>query len=122
MSKKILIADDYDDIRDMMVVVIEGLGFQVIEARNGSEAVDLAAEHKPDVILMDLAMPFMDGIEATETIRSRKDISHIPIIAITAFGAQYADQARRAGCDRIIQKPVDIFTLKPILDAYATKT
>jgi CheY-like chemotaxis protein len=119
MAKKVLIADDYDDIRDMMVLVIEDMGYQVIEAKNGSEDVEIAVEHHPDVILMDLAMPFMDGIEATEAIRSRKDLSDIPIIAITAFGTQYADQAKKAGCDRIIQKPVDIFTLKPLLDAYA---
>ena len=54
MQGKVLIADDYDDIRDMMVLVIEGLGYQVIEAKNGAEAVDLAAEHMPNVILMDL--------------------------------------------------------------------
>jgi two-component system, cell cycle response regulator DivK len=118
MLKKVLIADDYDDIRDMMVLVIEGLGYQVIEAKNGAEAVDLAAEHKPNVILMDLAMPFMDGVEATQEIRSREDLAHIPIIAITAFGSQYADQAREAGCDQILPKPVDIFTLKPILETY----
>lgn len=118
MQKKVLIADDYDDIRDLIVLVIEELGFEVIQARNGSEAVDLAVEHKPDLILMDLAMPFMDGIEATETIRSHEDLAHIPIVAITAFGAQYADQARQAGCDQVIPKPVDIFTLKPLLDTY----
>lgn len=119
MQGKVLIADDYDDIRDMMVVVIEGLGYEVIEAKNGAEAVDLAAKHKPDVILMDLAMPLMDGVEATEAIRSRKDLANTPIIAITAFGAEYADRAKAAGCDKILQKPVDLFALKPILDSYA---
>jgi CheY-like chemotaxis protein len=119
MQGKVLIADDYDDIRDMMVLVIEGLGYQVIEAKNGAEAVDLAAKHMPNVILMDLAMPFMDGVEATQTIRGRRDIAHIPIIAITAFGAEYTDRARAAGCDKILHKPVDLFTLKPILETYA---
>jgi two-component system, cell cycle response regulator DivK len=119
MPGKVLIADDYDDIRDMMVLVIEGLGYQVIEARNGAEAVNLAAEHMPNVILMDLAMPFMDGVEATQTIRGREDLAHIPIVAITAFGAEYTDRAREAGCDKILHKPVDLFTLKPILETYA---
>jgi CheY-like chemotaxis protein len=119
MQGKVLIADDYDDIRDMMVLVIEGLGYQVIEAKNGAEAVDLAAEHKPNVILMDLAMPFMDGVEATQAIRGRADLAKIPIIAITAFGAEYTDRALQAGCDKILHKPVDLFTLKPILDSYA---
>jgi len=116
MAKVVLIADDYKDIRRMMRVLLEAHGFTVVEATNGVEAVDKAVDERPDIILMDLAMPLMSGIEAARTIRKHEELSRVPIIAITAFGEEFRSEAIEAGFDEIMQKPVDLNRLKPLLD------
>jgi len=116
VAKIVLVADDYPDIRRMMRTLLERHGFTVIEATNGVEAVDKAVAERPDIILMDLAMPLMSGIEATRTLRKHEELSRIPIIAITAFGEEFRSEAIAAGCDEIMQKPVDLNRLRPLLD------
>ena len=85
-NKKILIAEDNDDSRVMLRVFLESHNYFVVEARNGEEAVRLAEREKPDLILMDLNMPEMDGISAVSLIRNITELSKVPIIAISAFG------------------------------------
>lgn len=118
VSKKILVAEDYDDIRIMMKVCLETYGYDVIEAADGYEAVEKAVEYKPDAILMDLAMPVMDGIQATSAIRKHSELAGIPIVAVTAYADFYDIRARDVGCNDVIPKPIDFNQLKPILQKY----
>lgn len=118
MSKTVLIVEDYVDIRAMMKFLVEGFGYQVIEASNGQEAVERAKQATPDLILMDLSLPVMDGLTATQTIRKVDGLGKIPIIAVTAYGNSYYRRAIEAGCDDLINKPLDFNNLEPMLNQY----
>ncbi len=118
MHKTILIAEDYDDTRSFMRFLLEDFGYQVLEASNGEEAVEEVKHRFPDLILMDMAMPIMDGLEATQIIRKFDGGARLPIIAVTAYGKSYYRQAMEAGCDDLINKPLDIKLLQPILNQY----
>jgi len=104
----ILLVDDYDDIRDMMTIRLEKRGFTVVTANNGREAVVQTSQVAPSLILMDINMPEVDGIQATLQIRAADPEFRIPIIALTAY-ALPTDEARAiaAGCDAFHPKPVD---------------
>lgn len=118
MQKTILVADDTEDSRQLMKILLEMFGYIVIEAENGQQAVKSAAEHHPDLILMDMSMPVMDGLTATKAIRMFKEKTKIPIIAVTAFGKQFYERAIEAGCNNLISKPVDFDALQPIIKRY----
>ena len=118
MTKKVLIVEDYEDTRNFMKFLIESYGYQVIEASDGIEAVDRAKHLSPDLILMDISLPMVDGLTATKAIRESSSAAKLPIIAITAFGKSYYDRAIEAGCNDLIDKPVDFDRLKPVLNHY----
>ena len=118
MPKIVLVVEDYADTRTMMKFLLQSYGFQVVEAADGQEAVDKAQESAPDLILMDLSLPIMDGLTATQTIRKFSGFGKIPIIAVTAYGNSYYRQAIEAGCDDLINKPLDFDKLEPILNQY----
>jgi CheY-like chemotaxis protein len=118
MQKKILIAEDYADIRLMMKMLVRGYGYEVIEAADGYEAVQKARQHHPDLILMDLSMPIMSGLTATEIIRSMDEMEKMPIIAVTAHGNSYYTKALQAGCNDVLNKPLDFENLAPLLSQY----
>ena len=103
----ILIAEDHADSRDAMRALLEAFGFGVVIACNGQEALDRALDKAPDLILMDIMMPDMDGFEATRRIRRDKRVSCVPIIAVTAMDGA-APMALEAGADDFVGKPVDI--------------
>ena len=86
MQKRVLIADDFKDTRKLMKVLLEKNGYEVIEAADGYEAVKQAVKNRPNLILMDIAMPVMDGIQATQAIRCHYDLTEVPILAVTAYG------------------------------------
>jgi CheY-like chemotaxis protein len=113
-----LVAEDTDDIRLVIRVMLESKGHRVVEAANGREAVELAASETPDVILMDLNMPVMDGIEATKRLRLRSETSDMPIIAVTAHCADpsWRRRAMAAGCTECVGKPVDFERLDYLID------
>lgn len=103
----VLIAEDHEDSRDALCTLLEAFGYQVHLAANGYEAVAEARAIRPDLILMDMMMPGMDGLEATRTLRSDPDFPRIPIVAVTAMeGAR--DRVLAAGCDDWVAKPLDI--------------
>lgn len=106
-KKKILVVDDAEFNRDLLVQLLED-EYQVLVAVDGSEGVKKAEQEKPDLILMDLGMPVMDGWEATRRIKANSELKHIPIIAVTSH-AMVGDeiQAREAGCDDYTPKPID---------------
>ncbi len=118
MAKTVLVVEDYADTRTMMKFLLQSFGFVVIEAADGQEAVEKAQTNVPDLILMDLSLPVMDGLTATQTIRKFNGFGKIPIIAVTAYGNSYYRQAIEAGCDDLINKPLDFDKLEPILNQY----
>jgi len=113
---KILLVDDLQDSREVIRTMIERLGHRVIEATNGSEAVQLAVALKPDCILMDLNMPNVDGLLATAALRAISPLRQIPIVALTAYPRDMSrDKALAAGCDLYLQKPFSIVDLELVL-------
>jgi CheY-like chemotaxis protein len=102
----ILVVDDYQDAREMYAEYLQFSGFRVAEARNGNEAVEQAFALKPDLILMDLSLPGMDGWEATRRLKADEATRHIPIVALTGHALAGASEgAKRAGCDSFVTKP-----------------
>ena len=105
---KVLLVEDTEDNRQMMRKLLEMSGFQVIEAINGREAVEVASRIRPQVILMDLSLPFIDGLAATRQIRNLPGMRSVPIIAVSAHDtADFHSDALAAGCDAYITKPID---------------
>jgi two-component system cell cycle response regulator DivK len=106
MSKRILAIDDQEDNRSILRDLLTTAGYEVIEAVNGEEAVALAAQHVPDLILMDIQLPGIDGHEATRRIKANPTLKAIPVIAVTSYAlAGDEDKAIEAGCDAYIAKP-----------------
>jgi CheY-like chemotaxis protein len=105
--RKILVVDDTDWNRDLLVQLLED-EYTVLEAIDGEQGVKAAEKERPDLILMDLGMPVMDGWEATRRIKANDALKHIPIIAVTSH-AMVGDEveARKAGCDDYLSKPID---------------
>jgi CheY-like chemotaxis protein len=105
--KKILVVEDVDFNRDLLVQLLED-DYEVIEAVNGQEGVELAERERPDLILMDLSLPVMDGWEATRQLKANDNLRSIPVIALTAH-AMKGDEERAlaAGCDDYLVKPLD---------------
>ena len=102
----ILIAEDQQELRQLYAQHLTMCGFDVIEAVNGAEALDLTSSRLPDVILMDLSMPVLDGWEATRRLRADTRTAHIPVVALTAHdGSGELQRATSAGCDWFVPKP-----------------
>ena len=102
----ILVVDDYQDAREMYAEFLQFSGFRVAEARNGNEAVAQAFALRPDLILMDLSLPGMDGWEATRVLKADDRTRHIPVVALTGHALAGASEgARKAGCDSFVTKP-----------------
>jgi CheY-like chemotaxis protein len=102
----ILIAEDHGDSREALGALLEAFGFHVVPAANGEEAVALARERRPDLILMDIMMPHLDGFEATRRIRRFPETRDVPIITLTAMEGARA-QALKAGASDFLAKPVN---------------
>jgi two-component system, cell cycle response regulator DivK len=102
----VLVVEDYQDAREMYAAYLQFSGYDVAEATNGVEAIEKALELMPDIILMDLALPKMDGWEATRRLKLDERTKHIPIVALTGHAlAGHAEGARQAGCDAFVTKP-----------------
>jgi CheY-like chemotaxis protein len=104
--RRVLVVDDYPDAREMYAEYLKYSGFDVIEAGNGREALDRALDSAPDIILMDLSLPVMDGWEATRRLKADKLTAGIPIVALTGHAlAGILEGAKNAGCDAFVTKP-----------------
>ena len=102
----ILVVDDYEDAREMYAEYLRFCGFRVAEARNGNEALDQAFTLMPDLILMDLSLPGMDGWEATRQLKADERTRQIPVVALTGHALAGASEgAKKAGCDSFVTKP-----------------
>lgn len=105
-SPLVLVVEDYQDAREMYAAYLQFSGYRVAEATNGLEAIEQAHALMPDIILMDLALPKMDGWEATRRLKLDETTRHIPIVALTGHAlAGHAEGARQAGCDSFVTKP-----------------
>jgi two-component system, cell cycle response regulator DivK len=123
--KRVLLVEDDPDTRLIYATMLKTNGFEVIQASDGSEGVELAREHVPDLIVMNLVMPQVDGLSATELIRANPATAATPIIVCTAFlHEQGADMAQDAGCDAYLEKPCEptrlVDTVKRFLDEIET--
>lgn len=103
----VLIAEDHEDSRDALRVLLEAVGYRVALAANGREAVEAACAVHPDLILMDMMMPEVDGFEATRALRRTAEFRQVPILAVTAMAGS-RERALEAGCNDAIAKPIDM--------------
>ena len=107
-SGTVMVVDDADDIRELICTKLRSKGYQVVEATNGEQAVELAARSHPGLILMDLSMPVMDGYEATRRIKALPEMGEVPIVAVSAFcDPSNESKALEAGCVECVGKPID---------------
>ena len=105
---KILLVEDFDDTRLMMRMWLEKRGYNVVEAETGEEAITLAQREAPDLIIMDVMMPGMNGLDATQRIRQYQALRRTPIVAVSAYGAdEYRRLALQAGCDEYVSTPFE---------------
>jgi CheY-like chemotaxis protein len=123
----VLVVEDYQDAREMYAAYLQFSGYGVAEAANGIEAVEKAQELLPDIVLMDLALPRMDGWEATRRLKADPRTRHIPVVALTGHAlAGHADGAREAGCDAFVTKPclpdALVAEIKRLLDQQSSKS
>jgi two-component system cell cycle response regulator DivK len=115
--RTVLIVEDSEDARYFMRLELEQLGYRIVEAENGEKAVEVAERERPDIILMDLSLPVMDGIAATEKIRSRDGFKTVPVIAVTAHQeTDFRADAKAAGFDAYVTKPIDVPWLSELIE------
>jgi two-component system cell cycle response regulator DivK len=106
MTQRILVIEDQEDNRIILRDLLTSVGFEVIEALNGQEGVDMAGAQQPDLILMDIQLPVLDGYEATRRIKGDPALASIPIIAVTSYALSGDEaKAKAAGCDGYVTKP-----------------
>jgi CheY-like chemotaxis protein len=114
-----MVVEDYDDTRLLLKRGLEEMGYSVLEASNGQEAVDIAGREHPDLILMDLDLPILDGIAATQCIRQQSELEHVPIVAVTAYPLAFSHvKAFAKGCNEYMSKPIDLGELGKLVDRY----
>lgn len=112
----VLLVEDTEDNRQMMRRLLEMSGYRVVEAINGREAVEIASQVRPQIILMDLSLPFIDGLAATRRIRSLPGMNNVPIVAVSAHDtADFHSDALDAGCNAYITKPIDYAELEEVV-------
>ena len=114
----VLLVEDTEDNRQMMKGLLEMSGFRVVEAVNGKQAIDLAYEVRPAIILMDLSLPYVDGIAATRRIRSMPELKRVPIVVVSAHDtSDFHKLALDAGCDAYVTKPVHYPELEELVNS-----
>ena len=112
----VLLVEDTEDNRQMMRRLLELSGYKVVEAINGKEAIEAASRLHPRIILMDLSLPFVDGLAATRRIRALPGLNKVPIVAVSAHDtADFHSEALAAGCDAYITKPIDYSELEELI-------
>ncbi len=109
LPKKILVVDDNQDSRELVVKILKNKGYELIEAIDGEEAVEKVIAQKPDLILLDISIPKLNGYEVTRILKDREDVKDIPVVALTAH-AMKGDRlkALEAGCEGYITKPINV--------------
>jgi len=115
-NKLFLVVEDFEDSRFMMRRLLEMAGYKVLEASDGEQAVQMAVESRPSLILMDLSLPKLDGLAATRQIRQKKGLKRVPILAVSAHDSpESRTEALEAGCNEYVTKPIDFDQLHALL-------
>ena len=118
----LLVVEDFEDSRFMMLRLLEIAGYRVLEASDGEQAVELAVQKRPALILMDLSLPKLDGLAATRRIRQHKGVAKVPIVAVSAHDAQESRiEALEAGCNEYVTKPIDFDHLSALVKRLLSK-
>jgi two-component system cell cycle response regulator DivK len=118
-KQTIMVVEDYDDTRVLLKHALEIKGYRVLEAVNGQEAIDIAEREQPDLILMDLDLPILDGIAATNQIRRQSRMEQVPIVAVTAYPLSFTRvKAFAKGCNEYMSKPIDLKELEEVIVRY----
>lgn len=118
-KRTILVVDDFDDTRLLLKTWLERKGFNVVEAENGKQAIATAQAMLPDLIIMDVHMPELDGLSATRMIRSLKELDGIPVVAVSAYGAQqFRADALAAGCNEYVSTPFEPDNLESVIRSF----
>lgn len=118
MKKKVLVVEDHPDTRSVLVLMMERWGFEVAEARNGRDALIMVEQNGFDLMVVDMAMPLVDGFEFVRRVRIQSKTANIPIIAVTALDApEDRDRCLQAGCNDYLSKPFSFDDLKAKIDA-----
>ena len=115
MSKKILIVEDDFDTRYVLSLILKDEGYEVVTVADGECALAVTAEHKPDLIITDINMPRVNGIELTRSIRLKEETSSVPILVITAYGQTTIESALDAGASACARKPLVISEFLPVI-------
>jgi two-component system cell cycle response regulator DivK len=119
LPKKILIVDDNQDSRELVVKILKNKGYRMIEAIDGEEALEKAIAEKPDLILMDISIPKINGYEVTRRLKSQADFKDTPVIALTAHAMKGdREKAIEAGCDGYISKPINVHEFPDQIKSY----
>ena len=122
MSPTILIADDYEDNRELLRLLLSGAAYDVREARNGLECLEMAREDPPNLIMVDLSMPQLDGWEVCRELKSDPRTAHIPCVAVTAHTDSQRDKALQAGFSAYVSKPFQTEELMSTVAKFTAKT
>lgn len=109
MSKKVLIVEDNELNMKLFHDLLDSQGYETLQTREGLSALALAREHHPDLILMDIQLPEISGLEVTKWLKEDEELSHIPVIAVTAFAMKGDEERiRQGGCEAYISKPISV--------------
>jgi two-component system cell cycle response regulator DivK len=119
MPKTVLVVEDNELNMKLFHDLLEGIGYNIVETRNGLEAIDLARKHKPDLILMDIQLPEVSGLEVTKWIKEDDELRAIPVIAVTAFAMKGDEERiRQGGCEAYMSKPISVGKFIETVKAY----
>jgi two-component system, cell cycle response regulator DivK len=119
MAKTVLVVEDNELNMKLFHDLLEASGYNIVQTRNGLEAIDLAREHHPDLILMDIQLPEVSGLEVTKWIKEDDDLRTIPVIAVTAFAMKGDEERiRQGGCEAYLSKPISVNTFLETVKSY----
>lgn len=119
MSKTVLVVEDNELNMKLFHDLLEAHGYEIVQTRNGLEAMDLARKHRPDLILMDIQLPEVSGLDVTRWIKEDDDLKTIPVIAVTAFAMKGDEERiRQGGCEAYLSKPISVGKFIETVKAY----
>jgi two-component system cell cycle response regulator DivK len=122
MQKTVLVVEDNELNMKLFNDLLEAHGYRVVQTRDGLTALDVARKHMPDLILMDIQLPEVSGIEVTKWLKEDETLRHIPVIAVTAFAMKGDEQKiREGGCEAYISKPISVMSFLQTIDKFLKK-
>ena len=122
VEKTVLIVEDNELNMKLFHDLLEAHGIKTVETRDGTQVIDLARQSKPDLILMDIQLPEVSGLEVTKWLKNDEELRHIPVIAVTAFAMKGDEQKiREGGCEDYISKPISVSKFLEVIESYLKK-